>query len=59
MEEWWIHKSKDHKRDTAAKDRDFLAQYDAYYSGEDGKVMYRTFEEGGNNETYIKEIVDV
>ena len=59
MEEWWIHKSEDHKRNTAAKDRDFLAQYDAYYIGEDEKVIYLTFDEGGNNETYIKEIVDV
>ena len=35
-----------------------MKKYNAYYIGEDKKVIYLTFDEG-SNETYLKEIVDV
>lgn len=58
-EEWWFNKSEDHKRTTAARDEQFLNTYDAYVMGEDEKVIYLTFDEGGNDITYIHEIADV
>lgn len=58
-EEWWFDKSENHARTTACRDNDFLAQYDAYYMGKDEKVIYLTFDEGGNDITYIHEIADV
>lgn len=58
-EEWWFNKSKDHARTTGAKPQELLDQYDAYYQGPDEKVIYLTFDEGGNDITYIKEIADV
>lgn len=58
-EEWWFNKSTKHQRTTAARDEAFLAKYDAYYLGKDEKVIYLTFDEGGNDITYIKEIADV
>ena len=59
MFEWWFNKSQDHQRTTAAKSEDWLAAYSAYYQGPDEKVIYLTFDEGGNDITYIKEIADV
>lgn len=59
MEEWWFHKAKDHKRTTGAKDEAFLLKYNTYLQGPDQKVIYLTFDEGGNDITYIKEIADV
>lgn len=58
-EEWWFDKSKDHKRNTAARTEQFLAQYDSFYMGADEKVIYLTFDEGGNDITYIHEIAEV
>lgn len=58
-EEWWFRKSENHQRTTAARDDAFLKQYDAYYLGPDEKVLYLTFDEGGNDITYIKQIADV
>ena len=58
-EEWWFHKSKNHQRMDGAIDAEILKQYDAYYLGNDEKVIYLTFDEGGNDITYIKNIVDV
>lgn len=57
--EWWFNKSADHARNTAAKDADWLKTYGAYYIGPDEKVIYLTFDEGGNDITYIKQIADV
>ncbi|EFP60318.1 putative delta-lactam-biosynthetic de-N-acetylase [Erysipelotrichaceae bacterium 3_1_53] len=59
MEEWWFNKSKDHQRTTGAKDEKLLKKYDAYYQGPKEKVIYLTFDEGGNDITYIKQIADV
>lgn len=59
MFEWWFNKSKDHQRTTAAKSAEWLANYAAYYQGKDEKVLYLTFDEGGNDTTYIKEIAEV
>ncbi len=58
-EEWWFNKSKDHARTTACRDETFLAKYDAYFMGPDEQVLYLTFDEGGNDITYIKEIAGV
>lgn len=59
MEEWWFRKSENHKRTTGAKDEKLLLKYDTYFHGPDEKVIYLTFDEGGNDITYIKEIADV
>lgn len=58
-EEWWFEKSVNHQRNKGAKDETFLAQYQAYYQGKKAKVIYLTFDEGGNDVTYIKEIAKV
>lgn len=58
-EEWWFNKSKDHQRNTAARDEALMKQYDSYFLGPDEKVIYLTFDEGGNDITYIEEIADV
>lgn len=58
-EEWWFTKSKDHVRMSGAKDEQWLKKYDAYMMGPEEKVIYLTFDEGGNDITYIKEIADV
>lgn len=59
MEEWWFRKSKNHERTTGAKEEALLLKYDTYFQGPDEKVLYLTFDEGGNDITYIKEIADV
>jgi len=58
-EEWWFHKSENHARTTACRDEAFLAKYDAYFMGPDEPILYLTFDEGGNDITYIKEIAGV
>lgn len=58
-EEWWFNKSKDHKRTTGAKEEALLKKYNAFYQGPAEKVMYLTFDEGGNDITYIKQIAEV
>src|SRR5699024_3042105 len=59
MFEWWFNKSKDHQRTSGAKSEEWLQSYAAYYQGKDEKVLYLSFDEGGNDVTYIKEIADV
>lgn len=56
---WWFHKASDHQRKAASLDESILEQYQAYYLGPDEKVIYLTFDEGGNDVTYIKEIANV
>lgn len=56
---WWFHKAKDHLRKPASFDEKKLKQYKAYHLGNDEKVIYLTFDEGGNDVTYIKEIIDI
>ena len=36
-----------------------MKEYDAFYLGKDEKKIYLTFDEGGNDKTYIKEITDI
>lgn len=57
--EWWFNKSKEHQRMSAAQSEEWLKKYDGYYLGKDEKVLYLTFDEGGNDITYIKEIAAV
>lgn len=56
---WWFKKSNDHKQNEAAWDKKMMKQYDAYYLGENKKVIYLTFDEGGSETTYIKEIAAI
>lgn len=58
-EEWWFEKNKDHARNKGARDEALIKQYDAYYLGPDEKIIYLTFDEGGNDITYIEEIAQV
>lgn len=58
-EEWWFEKSKKQLQNKGARSKNFLNQYHAYYQGKNEKVIYLTFDEGGNDETYIKEIADI
>lgn len=58
-EEWWFHKSKNHARTTGAKDENLLKTYDAFFQGPSEKTIYLTFDEGGNDTTYIKQIAEV
>lgn len=57
--QWWFKKSENHARVEGAMDATYLEKYDAYYQGEDEKVIYLTFDEGGSEKTYIKEIADI
>lgn len=59
MEEWWFRKSENHQRTTGAQEEALLAKYDSYYQGPKQKVLYLTFDEGGNDITYIKQIAEV
>lgn len=56
---WWFKKANDHERKTSTYDESLMKKYHAYYIGIDEKVLYLTFDEGGNNITYMKEIVDI
>lgn len=58
-EEWWFNKSENHARTAGCRDVSFLSKYDAYFMGPDEKTIYLTFDEGGNDITYIKEIAGV
>lgn len=57
--QWWFKKSEDHKRGDGAWSNKKINKYDAYYIGKDEKVMYLTFDEGGSDHTYIKQVADV
>lgn len=57
--QWWFKKSENHKRGDGALPNKEINQYDSYYIGEDEKVLYLTFDEGGSDTTYIKEVADV
>jgi len=58
-EEWWFNKSENNSRTTGCREEAWLTQYDAYMMGSDDKTIYLTFDEGGNDITYIKEIAGV
>ena len=57
---WWSGNKKNNKRPItgAGNTIEELKKYNAYYIGEDKKIIYLTFDEG-SNDTYLKEIVDV
>lgn len=57
---WWSGNKKNNKRPMtgAGNTVEELKKYNAYYIGEDKKIIYLTFDEG-SNETYLKEIADV
>lgn len=57
--QWWFKKSENHQRNEGAIASKTLKKYDAYYIGEDEKVIYLTFDEGGSERTYIKEIANL
>ena len=54
-----LKKSKNHERNKGALSSSLLSKYNTCYLGPDEKVIYLTFDEGGNDITYIKEIADV
>ncbi len=58
MHGWWSGNKKDHTRPAGGADINELKKYNAYFMGPNEKVLYLTFDEGGND-TYVKEIVDV
>ena len=58
MHGWWSGNKKDHSRPAGGADINELKKYNAYFLGPNEKVLYLTFDEGGND-TYVKEIVDV
>lgn len=55
---WWSGNKFDNQRPAGGADINELKKYNAYFLGSDEKVIYLTFDEGGND-TYVKEIVDV
>ncbi len=55
---WWSGNKKDHSRPAGGADINELKKYAAYFMGPNDKVLYLTFDEGGD-ETYVKEIVEV
>lgn len=55
---WWTDNKKNNKRPLGGNYGKSLETYHAYYLGENKKIIYLTFDEGGND-TYMKEIVRV
>ncbi len=55
---WWSGNKKDHTRPSGGADINELKKYSAYFIGNNEKVIYLTFDEGGNN-TYLDKIVDI
>lgn len=56
---WWIKKANDHERKPPTYDQTLMEKYNTYYIGDDEKTLYLTFDEGGKDQTYIKEITDI
>ena len=55
---WWSGNKKDGTRPAGGADINELKKLNAYFLGPNEKVIYLTFDEGGND-TYVKEIVDI
>lgn len=55
---WWSANKKNQTRPTGGYSYDLLKKYQATFLGPDEKIIYLTFDEGGN-QTYVNEIVDV
>lgn len=56
---WWFKKANDHERKPSTFDAKIMEENKAFYIGKDAKVIYLTFDEGGNDITYIKEITEI
>ena len=56
---WWFKKANDHERKPPTFDATIMDEYNTYYLGNDEKKIYLTFDEGGNDITYIKEITNI
>lgn len=56
---WWFKKANDHERKLPSFPLEKLKKYQGYYLGKDEKVIYLTFDEGGNTVSYIKEITEI
>lgn len=55
---WWSANKKNQTRPSGGYSNDLLNQYNATFIGPDEKIIYLTFDEGGN-QTFVNEIVDV
>ena len=58
MHGWWSGNKKDGTRPSGGGDINELKKYNAFFLGDDKKVLYLTFDEG-SNDTYVEEIVNV
>lgn len=56
---WWFKKANDHERKPSTFDMKIMEEYKSYYLGKDEKKIYLTFDEGGNDITYIKQITNI
>lgn len=56
---WWFKKANDHERKPSTFDSKIMEEYQSYYIGNDEKKIFLTFDEGGNNITYIKQITNI
>ncbi len=55
---WWSNNKLDGTRPSGGADINELKKYNAYFLGPNEKVLYLTFDEGGND-TYLAEIVEI
>lgn len=56
---WWFKKANNHERKPSTFDSKIMEEYQSYYIGNDEKKIFLTFDEGGNNITYIKQITNI
>lgn len=56
---WWFKKANDHERKLPTFDYKTMEEYKSYYIGKDEKKIFLTFDEGGNDITYIKQITNI
>lgn len=56
---WWFKKANDHERKPSTFDSKTMEEYKSYYIGKDEKKIYLTFDEGGNEITFIKQIAHI
>lgn len=55
---WWSGNKFNYTRPSGGANINELKKYNAFFLGDDEKVIYLTFDEGAND-TYVKEIVEV
>ncbi len=56
---WWFKKANDHERKVPTLDETIMKETNTFSLGLNEKVIYLTFDEGGNEKTYIKEITEI